>query len=322
MRQEYQKTMMMYDRIFVDKKDLQDQVAALNAEKSKLTELNHKYSQELITAAEQRAQHEERKRKMEALEEKYADLERSRVEMQNNNELVKAEKMELEDRLVDMSIKMRSRMDALDLNAQNWDMSERRAAEDAQMCANHFKAELEKVHHQLAAAQAEVTSLRPNLDLLLQEKSRLQRELAEARMLKDQHLEYAQELQKDLELRANFEADLISAQEILTQKDKELEEEKNLREHQLATLKSEYERVVEELQSSQKMTDLLDALQNQGTFDALNNLSTLADAVVKNQQNRGASASIPRGASAAASTARGLSELGSMLESLKRPSAQ
>ena len=36
-------------------------------------------------------------------------------------------------------------MDALDLNAENWDMAERRAAEDAQMCANHFKAELEKV---------------------------------------------------------------------------------------------------------------------------------------------------------------------------------
>jgi alkylated DNA repair dioxygenase AlkB len=132
----------------------------------------------------------------------------------------------------------------------------------------------------LAAAQSEVTSLRPNLDLLLQEKSRLQRELAEARMLKDQHLEHAQELQKDLELRANFEADLIQAQEILTQKDKELEEEKQLREHQLTTLKEEYEKVVEDLKSQQKMTDLLDALHNQGTFDALSNLSTLADAVV------------------------------------------
>ena len=79
----------------------------------------------------------------------------------------------------------------------------------------------------------------------------------------------------------DFEADLISAQEILTQKDKELEEEKKLREHQLETLKEEYERVVEDLKSSQKMTDLLDALHNQGTFDALNNLSTLADAVVQ-----------------------------------------
>ena len=83
-----------------------------------------------------------------------------------------------------------------------------------------------------------------------------------------------------MELRANFEADLIQAQEILTQKDKELEEEKNLREHQLATLKEEYEKVVEDLKSQQKMTDLLDALHNQGTFDALSNLSALADAVV------------------------------------------
>ncbi len=38
--------------------------------------------------------------------------------------------------------------------------------------------------------------------------------------------------------------------------------------------------MVEDLKSSQKLADLLDALHNQGTFDALNNLSTLADAVV------------------------------------------
>ena len=97
--------MMMYDRIFVDKKDLQDQVAALNSEKNKLTELNHKYSQDLVAASEQRAQHEERKNKLDALQDKCNALEQSRIAMQNNNELVKAEKMELEDRLVDMSIK-------------------------------------------------------------------------------------------------------------------------------------------------------------------------------------------------------------------------
>jgi len=280
-----------------------------------LKESNEQYARQISELREDMRLHDARKAKVECLQEKLSALGKSRDDLQKTNSLIKTEKLELEDRLVDMSIKMRSKMEALDLSSTNWDMAERRAAEDATLCASHFKSELEKVHQQLAAAQAEITSLRPNLELLVQEKQRLQRELTEARMLKDQHLTYAQELQTDLELRTNFEADLIQAQKVLVQKDAELEDEKQLRETQLVALKDEYERVVDDLKSSQKLADLLDALHNQGTFDALNNLSTLADAVVKHQHTRSSSASVTRGAT----VVRGLNQVAELLEGIKPP---
>ncbi len=55
-------------------------------------------------------------------------------------------------------MRMRSKLDTLDLNPENWDMAERRAAEDATLCANHFKTELEKVRFSLMQISTETTT--------------------------------------------------------------------------------------------------------------------------------------------------------------------
>ncbi len=70
-RAEYQKTMLMYDRLFVEKNDLKDKCELMDSENGKLRELNEKYTREISELTENTRIHDERKTRLENLQDKF-----------------------------------------------------------------------------------------------------------------------------------------------------------------------------------------------------------------------------------------------------------